>query len=403
LIIALGITLTGILKKRSNFRWFVYAPIAFLSFFPSVVHASNPVITEPTDYWFEYSEPTIFVAQTYYIDGFNSDPQLWLYNEAGTLLISNDDSYGLQSFISFEVPAGRYRLRAGTCCWQPDVWRGGNGWNEKYELAFDGVGSMQTTTTEVPTTTSTTSSTTTSTIPETTTSTSTTTTSTSTTTTSTTSTSTTIQPTTTTSTSTTTSTTTTVPITTTTEVARTTTTTQQPTTSSSSTTSTIPETTTTVYQPISTSTSSTTVSVTTSTTDATTSTSSTSLPVMTTTISPTTTTVLPNQVTPAEAATIASDTAALAQLDTAEAKRVFEALSLEELPPDEVAQIIAAVQNAPVAIREAFEAKVNVFSGAADTYVPIGSKVDIKTRRVIVVSTAIMIVMPPPPPVRRKQ
>ena len=113
--------------------------------------------------------------------------------------------------------------------------------------------------------------------------------------------------------------------------------------------------------------------------------------------------MLPNQVTSAEAATIASDTKALAKLDTAEAERVFEALSLEDLPPDEVAQIIAAVQDAPIAIREAFEEKVNVFSGAADTYVPIGSKVDIKTRRVIVVSTAIMIVMPPPPPVRRKQ
>jgi hypothetical protein len=98
---------------------------------------------------------------------------------------------------------------------------------------------------------------------------------------------------------------------------------------------------------------------------------------------------------------IATDSAAVAKLDVAEAEQVFQALVLEDLPPDELVQVIAAVQDAPQEIREVFEQEINVFGGAADTYVPVGSSVDVKTRRVIVVTTAFMIAIPPVP-TRRK-
>ena len=145
-----------------NSKYFVIAFFFSLFLLSGTAKAENPIVTEPTDYWFEYSETTQFIAQTYYIDGFNSDPQLWLYDEQGTLIVSVDDAIGLQSYISVEVQPGRYRLRAGTCCWQPDVWRGGNGWNERYELSFNGEPANTTSTsTSTSTTTSTTTITTT--------------------------------------------------------------------------------------------------------------------------------------------------------------------------------------------------------------------------------------------------
>ena len=105
------------------------------------VKAENFIITETTDVWFSYAEPTQFVAQTYEVAGYGSDPHLWLYNEADVLLAANDDYNSLQSYLSIEVPAGRYRLRAGVCCGNPDAWNSGT----QYELSFNGSGSTQTT------------------------------------------------------------------------------------------------------------------------------------------------------------------------------------------------------------------------------------------------------------------
>jgi len=104
---------------------------------------------------------------------------------------------------------------------------------------------------------------------------------------------------------------------------------------------------------------------------------------------------------PVEALSIASDSDAVAKLNVAEAAEVFQALVLENLPPDQLEQVIAAVQDAPLEIRQVFEKEINVFGGAADNYVPVGSSVDVKTRRVIVVTTAFMIAIPPVP-TRRK-
>jgi len=197
-----------------------------------------------------------------------------------------------------------------------------------------------------------------------------------------------------------------------------------PTTSTTNTTSTtsstLPETTTT--RPTSTTSSTTTTAVTTTTitptlpplptasttepTTTTTTSSSTTLPPVTTTTTiaaatSTSSTSLPPQMSPIEALSIASDSDAVAKLNVAEAAEVFQALVLENLPPDQLEQVIAAVQDAPLEIRQVFEKEINVFGGAADNYVPVGSSVDVKTRRVIVVTTAFMIAIPPVP-TRRK-
>jgi hypothetical protein len=115
-------------------------------------------------------------------------------------------------------------------------------------------------------------------------------------------------------------------------------------------------------------------------------TTTTVLPVTTTLISPdTTTTSVPEVAIPN-----------LAETPIEEAQEYFESLDIGALSADEVTELIAEVQNAPVEVREAFEEAINIFGGEADNYVPLGSTVPIKTRRVIVVATAFMIAMPSP-------
>ena len=134
---------------------FLPTTLAVISFLPTQAGASGrEVITQPTDFFFSYLEPTQFLAQTYQSDILPSDPQLWLYNaDTGQEIASNDDYLGLQSKIDLQLPAGNYRLRAATCCGDPNAWRDGIQWNIRYELSFNGLQSNTTTTSEVTTTT----------------------------------------------------------------------------------------------------------------------------------------------------------------------------------------------------------------------------------------------------------
>ena len=108
----------------------------------------------------------------------------------------------------------------------------------------------------------------------------------------------------------------------------------------------------------------------------------------------TTTTVPAPRYTPAEALSIAEDPARVAELTPAQAEAVFAAIDENALTPELGAALVAAVQNAPTAVRAAFEAKINVFGGATDTYVPLGSRVPVKTRRVIIITTGLLVAMP---------
>ena len=407
-------------------RWSLIA----LSIFPvSTANADGRItVTEPTDYWVTFDVPTQFLAITYQSDTFPSDPQLWLYTEDGVLLVTNDDFVGLQSRIEIEVPAGQYRLRASTCCYEPDVWRDGVVWNIQYELSYNGLQSNSPTTT-IPETTTTVPETTT-TWPETTTST---------------------EPTTT---STTTAPTTTVPVT---EVPPTVETT---TTTTTSTTSLPPETTsTTVADTVAPSTTPTTnPSVTTveppqtsltpmTTLPNTTTTSLDPIPTETTSIPdtepPTTNTeppsvVIPDDPTPEEINELAEElvssidelsdeeiTDLVESIDVSELTEesisaVFSEEVLNELSDDQVTELIDAIvpselsddqalalsealTDAPDNVKQEFEQQLDVFGGQFDTYVPTGSAVPVGARRVIVAAAVAAFAMPAPSSSSRKQ
>jgi hypothetical protein len=64
-------------------------------------------------------------------------------------------------------------------------------------------------------------------------------------------------------------------------------------------------------------------------------------------------------------------------------------LNVDELTDDQLVELVAAVQDAPPTVRAAFEEEVDIFSGATDTYVPLGSTVPVSTRRALIVITTI--------------
>lgn len=167
---------------------------------------------------------------------------------------------------------------------------------------------------------------------------------------------------------------------------------------STSTTSTTTPTTTATPQTSSSTTSTTTTSSSTSTT-----TSTTTIATSTTTTppAPATTTTLPDTPEPVfhNAEAVATITNQIATISQGEAAALFDQIDESSLTPTEAALLVEAVQSASVAIRQTFEKHINIYEGAVDTYVPIGSQVNVRARRVIIAVGLVLIV--PAVPVRK--
>jgi hypothetical protein len=89
---------------------------------------------------------------------------------------------------------------------------------------------------------------------------------------------------------------------------------------------------------------------------------------------------------------LASNPEVLATASVQEVVKLFDAVSEDQLTDQQGAQLVAAVQNAPIRVRKAFEAHINVFAGHTDTYIPIGSTVPVRARRIIIIVTVLMSV-----------
>lgn len=340
------------LRRISTAGW---VSVLILAWFAPPAFADSVTVTEESDWYFTVdTDDTLVVIygnSNQDCENLTVDPYLWLYLD-DILIASDDDGNHVQgqclsSKLYITLNAGDYRLRAGYYPQQNGLGYDGG----QYELLTDfTLGGTPSTTTSTSTTTTTSSTTTT----------------TSTTTTSTT-TSTTLLPTTTSS-----STTTVVPSSTsTTSTTPTTTTTIPSTTTTSTTSTTLPPTTTTT---------STTVAPTTTTTVALTTTTSTSTTITTTTVAPTTTFLPP---------TTTSSTTTVAPTTSLTTTTVPTTVANTSLPP-------APPNDAPQEIKEQFENTVNVYSGAYDEYVPVGSSITVAQRRTIVAVTTVTTMLPLP-------
>jgi hypothetical protein len=126
-----------------------------LSFFSSPAKAETFRTESAGDFYFQLESGNTFTvratAQQYGIDS-----MFWLYDSNNVLLVANDDHFGLDSYISYNVQqSGTYRLRTGVCCGDPNRWYG-----SFYDIETDSVPTgVPSTTTSSTTTTSTTTTT----------------------------------------------------------------------------------------------------------------------------------------------------------------------------------------------------------------------------------------------------
>lgn len=102
-----------------------------------------------------------------------------------------------------------------------------------------------------------------------------------------------------------------------------------------------------------------------------------------------------------EATAIATDAEALQEVTLEQAQEIFSELPLDTLTEEQLDALVEAVQDAPTEVREAFEEAINIFDGAVDSYVPVGSTVPISTRRLVIAAGA-MLAAAPVPSARRK-
>jgi hypothetical protein len=107
-------------------------------------------------------------------------------------------------------------------------------------------------------------------------------------------------------------------------------------------------------------------------------------------------TILESGIDTEQATELATNPELLATVTPEQAAEIFDALDITTLDASQAAELVEAVQDAPVAVRESFEEQVNIFDGVVDSYVPIGSTVPISTRRLVIAAGALLSAVPVP-------
>ena len=84
-----------------------------------------------------------------------------------------------------------------------------------------------------------------------------------------------------------------------------------------------------------------------------------------------------------QATALATSAKVLESIDGEQATAVFDAVVVAEVSEEEGAQIAEALADAPTDVKESFEEEINVFAGVFDTYVALGSKINVGDRRTV--------------------
>ena len=97
--------------------------------------------------------------------------------------------------------------------------------------------------------------------------------------------------------------------------------------------------------------------------------------------------LLDTEITADQAEELASNPDVLAVITEEQATEIFETIEVEQLDETQIAELTAAIQNAPLAVQKAFEATIDIFGGF-DDYVPTGSKIPVGERRTLIAIAA---------------
>ena len=98
--------------------------------------------------------------------------------------------------------------------------------------------------------------------------------------------------------------------------------------------------------------------------------------------------LLADEPTEEQATALASSPEVLAVITQEQAAQIFEVLDVGALTDQQTEQLIAAVQDAPTEIREAFEDTIDIFGEGLDDYTPVGSTIPVGERRTLIAVTA---------------
>jgi hypothetical protein len=88
-----------------------------------------------------------------------------------------------------------------------------------------------------------------------------------------------------------------------------------------------------------------------------------------------------------QATELATSPKVLESIDGDQATEVFNAVVVAEVTEEAGAQIAEALIDAATEVKEAFEEEINVFAGVFDTYVPLGSQIDVGDRRTVIAAS----------------
>ena len=95
-----------------------------------------------------------------------------------------------------------------------------------------------------------------------------------------------------------------------------------------------------------------------------------------------------------EATALATNPKVLQSVTSEQATEIFDAVEVSDLSDAQAEQLIEAVQDAPEEVRAAFEEQINVFGGKFNTYVPVGSSINVGQRRVLVAASGVLFMAP---------
>ena len=85
-----------------------------------------------------------------------------------------------------------------------------------------------------------------------------------------------------------------------------------------------------------------------------------------------------------QATELATSAKVLESIDGEQATEVFAAIVVAEVSEEAGAEISEALTEAPTDVKESFEEEINVFAGVFDTYVALGSNIDVGDRRTVI-------------------
>ena len=97
--------------------------------------------------------------------------------------------------------------------------------------------------------------------------------------------------------------------------------------------------------------------------------------------------LLDTDVTADQAEELASNPDVLAVITEEQATEIFATIEVEQLDDTQIAELTEAIQDAPLAVQEAFENTIDIFGGF-DDYVPTGSNIPVGERRTLIAIAA---------------